>query len=125
MAATYDMHDELVSETQNQADPHLARPENFKVSGTMGKAGDKAVPENTLMGVDGVRHNEDDGPGPHGSGTPTGDNFSASMKGKAFPVQVNKGEGDESPSQMSIPFSIDCESGQIMPNVYSIRNKEA
>lgn len=62
---------------------------------------------------------EDDGMGPSGAGTPVGDR--AASVAKAFKVSMNKGEGDSSPSKVSIPCSVNLMTGQVEPNVVSDR----
>ena len=125
-AETYDTS-ELVHETQNQTDPHLAAPGDFKVTGSsLGKEGEVPAGKDQLTPcVEETRHCEDDGPGESGAGTPTGGDWGAASKGKAFHVETNKGEGDSAPSKLSIPYSVNLSSGAVTPDVADIRNHEA
>ena len=125
-AETYDTS-ELVHETENQTDPHWAKAEDFKVTGSsLGKEGEVQAGKDQLTPcVEETRHCEDDGPGESGAGTPTGGDWGAATKGRTFHVETNKGEGDSAPSKLSIPFSVNFESGQVTPDVAKIRGHEA
>src|SRR5271165_2998218 len=97
-----DQHNELVSQFQNQADPHLAKPEDFKVgNASLGAEGSVPAGKDMLTpSCDAPRHCEDDGPGPKGYGTPTGGDWGAASKSAAFKVETNKGEAGEAPAKM-------------------------
>lgn len=120
-----DSKNELCEMAECQTDPHKAKASDFKVS-LSGKVGETPGSKDQLadFGND-VRHNEDGGSGASGAGEPTGGDWGAAAKGRAHKVSVNSGEGDESPSKVSIPFSVDLADGQVKPDVAKIRNKEA
>jgi hypothetical protein len=124
MADTYDTS-ELVHETQNQTDPHLCKPGDFKVTGPLGAVGEVPPGKDQLTPcVEETRHCEDDGPGESGAGTPTGGDWGAAAKGRSFSVSTNKGEGDGG-SRLSIPYSVNLATGDITPELEKIRNHEA
>jgi hypothetical protein len=112
-----DMKDQLVDLTANQADPHLFKATDVKVA-QQGKHGDVPGSPNTLADFgDNLRHNEDGGMGDSGAGTPTGGDWGAAAKGKAFKASVNSGEGDMPSTAVKIGCSVDCTTGQVVPNV--------
>lgn len=112
--------DKLVSESIAQVDPYRVTGKDFPVKTPAGhEYGFESGKDELVDAPCGVRHLEDGGEG-SGYGTPS----VWGKGGKAFPVGKNGGEGESKPSGMSYGYSINCESGDIMPNVHDIRNVE-
>ena len=115
--------DKLVPLTIGEGDPYRVKGSDFPNKGGSGmgsKVGhDDLLSESELQC--GPRHNEDGGMGDGGYGTPTQWNSGGrSPKVSAgFPVGKNKGEGDESPSKVSIPEGVDLISGKLTCSGYS------
>jgi hypothetical protein len=116
--------DDLVPLTPMQHDPYKAKPENWPVKdvdsgdGQSGSHG-TAVGANALASLSenqcGPRHIEDSGPGPKGSGTPTGwESGGRSAKiASNFPIQTNKGEANQEGGETSISEFVDLKTGYI------------
>ena len=114
--------DKLVPLTVGEGDPYRVKGSDFPNKGGSGMGGkvghDDLLSESELQV--GPRHNEDGGMGEGGYGTPTQWNSGGrSPKVSAgFPVSKNKGEGDESPTSVSIPEGVDLISGKLTCSGY-------
>ena len=95
-------HDEMVSQSMEQVDNYMVKPESFPAKGGLAK-GYTENANKIGMGVSSPSYLEDNGdltPSVWGKG------------GKAFKVETSKGESDEgSPSKVSIDCSVDLKTG--------------
>lgn len=105
--------DSLVSQSEAQHNPYLAKPSDFPAS-SVGKAG-MAEGQNQLVGQSekqgSPRHVEDGGPGSHGAGTP-------SEWGKGG-TQFKVSKGENPSTSLSEGCSVDLKTGQIEVSGYS------
>ena len=119
--------DELVPLTPMQHDPYKVKGSDFPVSGVDAATGQsgaqgKAEGQDMLAAQSenqcGPRFLEDGGPGPKGSGTPTGwESGGRSAKiAAAFPVKTASGEAGTS---VSMAESVDLKTGMISAKGYS------
>jgi len=114
-----DSKNSLIDQSATQVDNYEVKPESFPSGGGQ-KHGAMAEGANQLSNAPcGVRHLEDGGEG-SGPGTPS----VWGKGGSAFSVEKNKGEGDSAPSKVSISYGVDFSSGQVSPNVETVRGAE-
>jgi|SRR5581483_3683504 len=117
--------DQLVSIGSKQGNPYDAKGSDFSVKRVApkhgqgaGEAGSKSG-DNELARLaenqEGVRHVEDGGRGPHGSGTPSGwvDGNRSKHVAAAFPIEVNRGESNSEGGEIGIPESVSLHTGHI------------
>jgi hypothetical protein len=116
-AAEHNVQDELFPLSLGEADPYRVKGSDFPNKGGSGmgpKPGhDVLCPETGNQ--EAPRHAEDPGPGEGGYGTPSNwqSGGRSGIVAASFPVGKNKGEGEESPSKMSIAEGVDCVTGKL------------
>lgn len=113
--------DKLVDQFLNQRDPYRVTGDDFSVKSASefhGQGGEHgtAVGKNDLAILsdhqEGARCVEDDGYGPHGSGTPVPGNRGARVAA-AFPIGVSKGESNEDTGEVKISESVNLQTGYL------------
>lgn len=129
-------HDDLVPLTPMQHDPYRAKASDFPVGavdaatgqgGAHGKAEGMDMLASQSENQCGPRHLEDSGPGPKGSGTPTGwESGGRSAKiASAFPIRTSGGEAMAEGGEIAIAEFVDLKTGMIGAKGYgSTRVKE-
>lgn len=114
---------DLVPQTSGQKDPYQARGSEFPVKRVPAKngqssSGDKGFSSggNELArwtsGQESPRTAEDDGMGDHGSGTPVPGNRAGRIAA-SFPIDVSDGESNSDTGQISIPESVNLQTGHV------------
>ena len=101
----------LVSLGGNLESPRDSKPSDYPAVGPSGAAGMSSGAGQLVKlteAQEGPRHTED-----AGEQTPS----TWGVEDRGFVVEKNKGEGGSPSTAVSIPVSIDCDSGQIVPNV--------
>lgn len=119
-------HDDLMPLSPMQFDPYKTRGEDFPVKEVSEDHGQDESGAATWESRNGggknmlaaqaenqcsPRHVEDDGPGA-GSGTPVPGNRGTKVAA-AFPIDINKGESNEEGGEISIPESVNLQTGYL------------
>ena len=123
-----DKKDSLVSQGHDQVDNYMVKPSDFPVkpvTAFTGQSGGHGMAEGKDQLVAdsenqcGPRHVEDEGPGSHGAGTPSGWSSGGRSGKVASNFPVSKGGAGEGGTSVNSPYSVNLMTGEFECSGYS------